>query len=300
MLLFSSTAPSILSSLWNDKEFTDVTLATADNKTLEAHKAVLNSCSLFFRNIFKMNQHTKPLLYFHNIDQVRIEKILQFIYLGKVEVGECDVDEFISLGTTFGLVGLEEGKGCITSDYLENDCIEQLLGEGYDEMSAKRSLTKDTQEIRETDNISRNTSEQSFLLEAYANQRKLKTPNKTAVLGITNDAIHLSCNLCEIKVHNETKLKEHNISLHEDNELEMFGANSDAGDDMFDMTSDESQSLLIEASPQKTVYRKGSQRITANKSKSTDNKRSQSTTQPISPRQTKQTNTKCNVKKAVF
>ena len=41
---FNSCTSSTFQDLYTDKEFTDVTLATDDNKQLKAHKVILSSC----------------------------------------------------------------------------------------------------------------------------------------------------------------------------------------------------------------------------------------------------------------
>ena len=80
-------APETLSKLWDQRDFPDVTLVSADGKNqIEAHKGILAASSPFFRNILLKNPHPKPLLYLGNLDQARLTSILQFIYLGQV----CD------------------------------------------------------------------------------------------------------------------------------------------------------------------------------------------------------------------
>ena len=77
-------APETLWKLWEQKDFTDVTLVSADSNQTEAHRGILAASSPFFRNILLKNPHPKPLLYLSNVDQARLTSILQFIYLGQV------------------------------------------------------------------------------------------------------------------------------------------------------------------------------------------------------------------------
>ena len=58
---FETNAPNTFRKLWNDQDFADVTLATADHQQIRAHKLILSSCSEFFRNIFVKNPHQNPL-----------------------------------------------------------------------------------------------------------------------------------------------------------------------------------------------------------------------------------------------
>ena len=52
--------------LRQEKEFFDVTLACKDGQ-LEAHKDILSSCSIFFKDILKRNPHVHPLLYMKDV-----------------------------------------------------------------------------------------------------------------------------------------------------------------------------------------------------------------------------------------
>ena len=71
---FETNAPNTFKKLWNDQDFSDVTLATVDNQQIRAHKVILSSSSKFFRNIFLKNQHQNPLIYLngHKIQGIGI------------------------------------------------------------------------------------------------------------------------------------------------------------------------------------------------------------------------------------
>ena len=78
-------APETLSKLWEQRDFPDVTLVSADHSQAEAHRGILAASSPFFRSILLKSPHPKPLLYLGNVDQARLTSILQFIYLGQVQ-----------------------------------------------------------------------------------------------------------------------------------------------------------------------------------------------------------------------
>ena len=60
---FQKNIGTTFGSLREDEDFSDVTLATEDGNTIEAHKVVLASSSPFFENLLKRNKHTHPLIY---------------------------------------------------------------------------------------------------------------------------------------------------------------------------------------------------------------------------------------------
>ena len=47
---FQTNTIKTFKELWNDQDFTDVTLVTGDDKLVSAHKIILGSSSVFFKN----------------------------------------------------------------------------------------------------------------------------------------------------------------------------------------------------------------------------------------------------------
>ena len=68
--------------LWDDKDFTDVTLACEDGKQVEAHKVILASSSPFFQSILKKNKHIHPLIYMRGVKSDDLLAIVDFLYSG--------------------------------------------------------------------------------------------------------------------------------------------------------------------------------------------------------------------------
>ena len=64
---FETSAPQILLQLWTDREFADVTLATADGQLIPVHQAILSACSPFLRHLLLSNPHPKPLIYLKGV-----------------------------------------------------------------------------------------------------------------------------------------------------------------------------------------------------------------------------------------
>ena len=82
---------SLLKHLYDTKSFADVTLVCQDNFKLQAHKFILSSFSEVFELTLKMVNDVV------NIPKVRKEEmllILQFMYIGKVEVPKKNIVEF--------------------------------------------------------------------------------------------------------------------------------------------------------------------------------------------------------------
>ena len=105
---FEVHAPNTFRQLWNDQDFTDVTLATVDDKQVKAHKVILSSCSTFFKDILLKNQHKHPLIYLKDIKHVDLDMVLKFMYMGECEVAEQDINSFINTGKELKVKGLAE------------------------------------------------------------------------------------------------------------------------------------------------------------------------------------------------
>ena len=105
---FDTSAPHTFRQLLGDTDFTDVTLASADNQQISAHKVVLSSCSPFFRNILVRNPHQKPLVYLRGIKHAELQLIVRFIYLGECDVRQEDLDSFLETGKDLEINGLRD------------------------------------------------------------------------------------------------------------------------------------------------------------------------------------------------
>ena len=76
---FEANASCLFMQLWKDTDFTDVTLATADDQHITAHKVILSSCSEFFKNILKRYPHQSPIIYLKDIKHSHLEMIIKFM-----------------------------------------------------------------------------------------------------------------------------------------------------------------------------------------------------------------------------
>jgi len=94
--------------LYSDKEFTDVTLACDGDKQLKAHKAILSSCSPFFKTVLSKNPHQHPLIYLKGISHENLSSIIKFIYLGQTEVSQEILQDFLDTAKEFQIEGFSE------------------------------------------------------------------------------------------------------------------------------------------------------------------------------------------------
>ena len=91
---FSSFAVDTLRYLSSDEKFLDVSLVTEDERLFKAHRIILSASSPFFRNILgQAVKHQDPFLFLKGVKSHILEKILQFIYLGEINVFDPFIDK---------------------------------------------------------------------------------------------------------------------------------------------------------------------------------------------------------------
>ena len=105
---FETTTTNTFKDLLTDEQFTDVTLACADDQQIKAHKVILSSCSPLFRKILKNNPHQHPLIYLNEINFAELQSVINFIYLGQTEVHQADLEVFMKAGKQLQIKGLTQ------------------------------------------------------------------------------------------------------------------------------------------------------------------------------------------------
>ena len=103
---FTANTTKVFGLLRKEEFLQDVTLVGDDNHQVAAHKLVLSSCSEFFKNIFKSNRHSHPLICLEGVTSTDLENILNYIYDGEVNIYQDDLDRFLNIAQRFKLEGL--------------------------------------------------------------------------------------------------------------------------------------------------------------------------------------------------
>ena len=93
--------------LLEDQEFTDVTLVSKDKTKIKAHKIILSMSSNFFKEVLSDNPHPHPLLYLGGVDHQVLQAIVEFLYLGKVEVKQECLQDFMDTALALQIEGLD-------------------------------------------------------------------------------------------------------------------------------------------------------------------------------------------------
>merc|ERR1712106_769705 len=80
-----------------------------DNQ-IQAHKVILSACSPFFRNILRHNPHQHPLLYLKGVKYREVLSVLNFMYVGEVNVAQEELNSFLTVAEDLKVKGLAQGN----------------------------------------------------------------------------------------------------------------------------------------------------------------------------------------------
>ena len=102
---------SAFKHILEEEEFVDVTLS-AGGQNLKAHKVVLSACSTYFRELLRgisLWQH--PVLVLKDVQFLELQSILEFVYLGEVNVEQDRLEGFLKTAELLRIKGLTDGLG---------------------------------------------------------------------------------------------------------------------------------------------------------------------------------------------
>jgi len=126
---FDSNLRTAFKDFREEKDFFDVTLVCEEEKQVEAHKIILSACSLLFRKILKQNKHQHPLIYLKDIKYSELLSLLNFMYLGEVNVAQEDLSTFLTAAEELKVNGLAQNSknsksGSRKSENIKKDIIQ--------------------------------------------------------------------------------------------------------------------------------------------------------------------------------
>ena len=96
---FQDHSVNLNKELYNEQNFTDVTLVTDDLVKTPAHKVILSAASSVFKELCTTSiKGANQVLFLRGVKQVELEAILQFIYLGQATFYQERMNEFLNVG----------------------------------------------------------------------------------------------------------------------------------------------------------------------------------------------------------
>ena len=201
---FETTTTNTFKDLLTDEEFTDVTLACADDKQIKAHKVILGSCSSILRNIITKIPQQNPVIYLKGIKYDEMKSIINFIYLGETKVKQEDFSIFMQIAQELNIKGLAvNSKELKTLDEIPKTSIEKNGGIMDD---IGEDIVKFMDDMGE--DIVKTENNQAERYEDFLSESSLMQPKST------KEAIY-NCSTCEKKFTDASNLRRHEKAQHE-------------------------------------------------------------------------------------
>ncbi|XP_050442212.1 oocyte zinc finger protein XlCOF28-like isoform X2 [Adelges cooleyi] len=98
---------SLFECLFNEQILVDVTIACQDG-LLRAHKLILSACSPYFETIFQENPCKHPTVIMRGVTLHEMQSLCQYMYVGSVEVQECNLSSLLKVARELQIKGLSE------------------------------------------------------------------------------------------------------------------------------------------------------------------------------------------------
>ena len=220
---FEAFTKRTVQNLLDDKEFTDVTLVCDDNRQIGAHKAILSACSPSFKNILKNNPHQHPLIYLRGVKYQDLQSLVSFIYQGRTEVSQENLNRFLFLASEFQLEGIGDTKSSFEEETTKEETEMELgLPENYKTTSESRKMQE--LELCETDVVDvnaefieslegRSTGENKFPCDKCEYKSNRRDNLRTHINSVHNE-VRYPCDDCEYKATQRSHLNRHKRVRH--------------------------------------------------------------------------------------
>ena len=126
-----------IQNLFQNKEFSDVTLVSEDLKQFKVNKFILSASSQFFEDKIRSAQKDINEIYLENVKYQEIESIIEFLYKGEVKVPENRLSQFIGAAQDLKITGLLDLDGDTN-----NACQENYDQANFDDVTFEASETR--------------------------------------------------------------------------------------------------------------------------------------------------------------
>ena len=181
---FTEATVSAFRHLGASRDFADVTLACEDGQAVQAHKAILSTCSpVLGKILLQIPPHQNhPFLFMKGMKKEEIDQMLDFIYVGEVLVEKENLENFLETANELKIAGLT----LTNTDSKEDD------------HNGSESPLEETHQ----------TFDHDPLVKLEAESEMVKG------MGQGN-----SCSTCQKEFSTRTNLKAHILAMHEKNDV---------------------------------------------------------------------------------
>ena len=184
---FDAHSTHLFRTLFETKDFSDVTLVCDDQKQVKAHKFILSASSSILDDFLRNNKSEGPSIYLPGIRLHELEPILRFIYLGETRCFQDLISEVMSVAKYLKIKEFEVGRESDKSNFKKEDPLSQSTFE----FGSKIIISNDMNE----DPLSESTIE-------IDKKNKYEEP------------INLFCTICDKAYKKKNSFQDHIRSVH--------------------------------------------------------------------------------------
>ena len=98
----------------DSQQLTDCAILCEDGTRFVSHRLILAACSSFFKQIFLMNDNSPAWIYLKGVESPMLRFLLEFVYVGEVEVPEQSLAKFLETAHELKIKGLAKYAGSST------------------------------------------------------------------------------------------------------------------------------------------------------------------------------------------
>ena len=160
---YEQNLKSFVGEIKGQDEFTDVTLVTGDGQQMDVHRMILSAFSPVLRAMFSGKKSSPTtLLYLRGVSSKCLGAIVDFMYLGEVNILEEDLTEFLAVAEEFQMKGLtpEEALSTTGAPQKVEDATKKV--EKADNKDSQYLIT-DHKNLDDLDHHSKKLTEENYL-----------------------------------------------------------------------------------------------------------------------------------------
>lgn len=218
---YQASLTNAFKSLLENEDFVDMTLS-AGGKTLRAHKVVLSACSSYFKNLLKGISHWQhPVLVLRDVPFIDLYTILEFIYMGEVNISQSDLQSFLKTAELLQIKGLTEN----VSWNPETD-PEEGMAQEHDDETPSEDREDTPEELVEAPPSDRGSK-----------RRRLSQTQFENIPKLLNDSVAANHNMNSTRSEDDMEFKEE-IDLDEESNLYVDESADTEGDDELLLAND--------------------------------------------------------------
>ena len=210
---YSDHLRDMMKELMMKDDFADVTLVSENRKHMKAHKNILSACSPVLKDIVKLEQSAKPIIYMKGIKFSELEAIMQFMYLGEATLHEERMKEFLSVAKS-----LEIKKLCNVKTETNND-DDPLSSNPVTFIKYSEEQTRESSQMNQSSKDMKDRKGEIGVHGKYNCKYCLKTFVSRGALWTHKQSVHkgrkYGCNHCDFQSSLKGNLKKHIMSQHE-------------------------------------------------------------------------------------